>query len=136
MAVATICGGDESVDWRLLPRCIYTSPAFAAVGMMPRQAEELGIETVVGRFDYQYNGMALAEGESGTVYAVMDKKTQRSIGFVIVGAMASELIAFASAAVRDGYTPKDWDKLIVAHPSLAEMLKEASLSAFGLAIHK
>jgi len=136
VAVANICGGDEKIDYRVLPRCIYTSPCFAAVGMTPEQAKVAKIEVVVGTFDYSNNGMALAEGALGTVYTVMDKSTQKTIGFVIVGANASELIAFASTAVRDGYTPNDWKKLIVAHPSLSEMLKDAALSAFEKSIHK
>ncbi len=129
-AVSTIFGRNVPVNLTALPRCIYTLPPFAAVGMTQRQAGERGIPTVVGRADYRGNGMAVAEGESGCVFAVIDKAKGTTIGFQIVGAGAPEMIAAATISVKESYTEDDWTRLIVAHPTLSETLKDAALDGF------
>ena len=80
--------------------------------------------------------MALAEGAAGVVYAIMDKSTQTTLGFQIVGNNASEIIGLATGAVEKKFSLTDWEKIVIAHPSLSEMLKEAALDAFGKAVHK
>ncbi len=136
-AVANIVKpNSEELDVSVMPRCIYTMPCFAAVGMTTEQAKNKGAETVVGSFNYEGNGMALAEGAKGSVYVIMDKNNKKTLGVQIVGENASELISAASFAVSQGTTLEQWEHMIVAHPSLSEMLKEAALDAFGVAVHK
>lgn len=119
-----------------VPSCIYTIPCFASVGLNTVEAERQGFEPVLGTFDYSANGMALAEGASGKVFVVMDKATEQTLGVTIVGENASELIAFGALAVDQRLTVEQWRQMIVAHPSLAEMVREAALDAFGAAVHK
>lgn len=134
-AVDHILGKDAPVDLAAMPRCIYTMPAFAAVGISAAKANQMGRETVVGRFDYSANGMALAEGAEGKVQVVMDKTDQTTLGIQITGECAPELIAFAAMAVKQKTTLEEWRKMIIAHPSLAEMIKEAALDCFGKSVH-
>ena len=89
----------------------------------------------MGSFDYSANGMALAEGAVGRVFVVADKATTKTLGVTIVGENSSEMIAFAAAAVAEGWTTDQWEKTIVAHPSLCEMVREAALAAFGRSVH-
>ncbi|MDO4572919.1 MAG: dihydrolipoyl dehydrogenase [Clostridia bacterium] len=135
-AVADILGRGYDVDFSVLPRCVYTMPCFAAVGITEADAQKRGIRTAIGSFPYEANGMALAEGASGTVYSIMDANSKATIGVQIVGENAAELIGFASLAVKNAMTAAEWERTIVAHPSLSEMLKEAALDSFKLAIHK
>ncbi len=135
-ALASIMGKKKPLDVSVMPRCIYTIPCFAAVGLTTEKAKEAGYEPVIGSFNYEGNGMALAEGATGMAYAIMDKATGKTLGFQIVGENSSEMIAAAAEAVREGKTAEQWETTVVAHPSLAEMLKEAALDAFGKAVHK
>lgn len=135
-AVRNIMGRREAVDLSVMPRCIYTMPAFAAVGISADKAEEMGIAAVTGEFAYGANGMALAKGADGLVRVVMDKENKMTLGVHIVGEDAPEMIAFASAAVRDKMTLNEWERMVVAHPSLSEMMKEAALDCFGKSVHK
>ena len=135
-ALASILGEKKPLDVSVMPRCIYTIPCFAAVGMTTEKAKEAGYEPVLGSFSYEGNGMALAEGAGGMTYAIMDKASGKTLGFQIVGENSSELIAAAAEAVKSGKTAAEWETTVVAHPSLAEMLKEAALDAFGKAVHK
>ena len=42
----------------------------------------------------------------------------------------------AASAVSDALTVEQWEKMVVAHPSLCEMVREAALDAFGRSVHK
>lgn len=119
-----------------VPVCTYTIPCLASVGLTTKNAKEAGYDPVLGSFDYGANGMALAEGASGSVFMIMDRQSHRTLGASIVGENASEMIAFASSAVAAGTTVEQWERTIVAHPSLCEMVREAALDAFGRSVHK
>lgn len=134
-AVGHICGKSQGCDLGAMPRCIYTIPALAAVGMNEKTAKEMGIEIAVGEFSYAGNGMALAEGAEGIVRVIMDKEKKTTLGIQIVGEGAPEMIAFAALAVRNQMTFDEWQQMIVAHPSLSEMIKEAALDCFGKSVH-
>lgn len=134
-AVDHILGCEKPVDLRALPRCIYTIPPFAAVGISAQKAKESGIDAVEGTFSYSGNGMALAENEEGMVTVVMDADTRQTLGVQIVGSGAPEMIAAATFAVQEKTTLEEWQELIVAHPSLSEMIKEAAMDCFGKSIH-
>ena len=135
-ALRHILTGEIDQEKAPIPSCIYTIPCFATVGLTTQAAEAAGLEPVMGTFDYSANGMALAEGASGKVFVVADKATGRTLGVTIVGENASELIAFGALAVEKHLTPEEWEHMVVAHPSLAEMVREAALDAFGAAVHK
>ncbi len=128
--------GEKREKAKATPACIYANPCFASVGMTTAAAEAAGLTPVLGTFDYSGNGMALAEGAAGTVFVVMDKDSRKTLGVTIVGENASEMIAFGAAAVENETTLEQWEKMIVAHPSLCEMVREAALDAFGAAVHK
>lgn len=134
-AVSHILGKEAPTDMETVPRCIYTMPPFSAVGISEEKAKEMGIQAVCGQFSYSGNGMALAEGAEGIVLVVMDQKTTQTLGVQIVGECAPEMTAFASLAVKNKMTAEEWKKLIVAHPSLSEMIKEAALDCFGKSVH-
>ena len=135
-ALADMLGEDRPYGTVPVPVCTYTIPCFAAVGLTTESAKAAGYEPVLGSFDYGANGMALAEGASGAVFVVADRKTTRTLGVTIVGENSSEMIAMAASAVADGLTAEQWEKMIVAHPSLCEMVREAALDAFGRSVHK
>ncbi len=135
-ALADMLGEDKPYGSVPVPVCTYTIPCFASVGLTTESAKAAGYEPVMGSFDYSTNGMALAEGATGSVFVIADKKTTRTLGVTIVGENSSEMIAMATSAVADGLTVDQWEKMIVAHPSLCEMVREAALDAFGKSVHK
>lgn len=135
-ALAHILGEDKPYGSVPVPVCTYTIPCFASVGLTTEGAKAAGYEPVLGSFQYEANGMALAEGASGAVFAVMDKESRKTLGVTIVGENSSEMIALATSAVADGLTVEQWEGMIVAHPSLCEMVREAALDAFGMSVHK
>jgi len=135
-ALADMLGEDRTYGTYPVPACTYTLPCVASVGLTTESAKQAGFEPCLGSFSYDANGMALAEGATGSVYVVMDQKTKTTLGVTIVGENASEMIAFATLAVAKKTSLEEWTEMVVAHPSLCEMVKEAALDAFGQAVHK
>lgn len=133
-ALAHILG--ETHTPTAIPVCTYTIPALARVGLTTEAAKAAGYDPVLGTFDLKANGMALAEGDSGAVFAVADKTSRQTLGITIVSEHAAEMIAFASQAVNHSLSLQQWEDLVVAHPSLCEAVREAALDAFSKAVHK
>lgn len=136
IAVGNMFGEKLEIDESTMPRCVYTLPPFAAVGITRKQATERGIMPVTGSFSFAASGMALAEDAAeGTVRVLVDGATDKVIGTQIVGHGAPEMIATATIAIVCGITVSQWRHVITAHPSLGEALKEAVLDTRQLSLH-
>jgi dihydrolipoamide dehydrogenase len=137
VAVDTILGEDTAMNYDVVPNVVYTHPEVAQVGLTEAQAKEkYGGEMKLARYNFRASGRALALGEvDGLTKIVTAGKDQRIVGVHIVGPQASELIAEATLAMRLEATAEDVAATIHAHPTLAETLREAALSALGRPIH-
>lgn len=125
-----------SVNLDTMPRCVYSLPQFAAVGLTEEAAKQKGIEYEKSLFPYAANGKALASDESaGFVKVLCEKSSGRLIGVHILGGYATELISSAIAAMNMNATISDFGKMIFPHPTLSELIKESVLSVKKRAIH-
>ncbi len=121
----------------IVPRCVYTEPEVASVGLSEAAAAGEGYELAVGRFPFANSGRAMAMGApDGLVKVVVEADGGQLLGVHIIGPHATELIAEAVLALHHGSTIDDFAHLIHAHPTLSEAVKEAVLDARGEAIHK
>ena len=137
VAVANILGGDETVDYRVVPSSIFTHPEIGQVGMTEAQCKEKGIEVDIGRFAYQASSKALCDGETvGSVKLIAARDDGRILGAHIAGEEASTLIAEVASAMAAGMSAKRLADVIHAHPTLPEIIKEAAEDVTGLAVHK
>ena len=64
-AVCNITGDKKKMNSAVMPRCIFTLPNYAAVGMTSQSAREKGYKVITGSFNYAANGMALAKRRRG-----------------------------------------------------------------------
>lgn len=136
VAAVNACGGNERIDYSVVPAAIFSSPEIASVGLREFQARESGIPVVTGTFQYRALGKAHAMGEiSGLFKIVADAKTDRVLGVHIIGAHASDIIHEAALAIKAGLKVKDIADMIHAHPTLSEGLKEAAEDVHNMAIH-
>jgi len=136
IAAKNAMGGDERIDYRVVPTAIFTSPEIASVGLREQQAKEKGITVTIGRFPFRVLGKAQAIGEiAGIIKILSDSVSDRVLGVHIIGPHASDLIHEAALAMRNGLTSKDIAETIHAHPTLSEGLKEAAEDVYGEAIH-
>lgn len=136
IAAENALGGSLRVDYRSVPRCVFSQPELASVGLTAKGATELGYEVSIGRFPFAANGRALAEGDvEGWVKVVMEKRTEEILGIHILGPRATDLIAEAALALQMGAKGSDFVKTFHPHPTLSEPLREASLAALGRPLH-
>jgi dihydrolipoamide dehydrogenase len=118
------------------PGCTYCQPQVASVGLTEAKAKEKGLKYKVSKFPYKASGKAVASGDSeGFVKLITGEKYGEILGAHIVGQEATELIAEVGLAMNLEATVDEISATIHAHPTLSEMIMEASHGAQGHAIH-
>ena len=131
-----IAGQKPHVDLGNVPFIIYTDPEIAWVGKTEEQLQAAGIAYKKGTSGFGANGRALGLGKAkGTIKVLADAQTDRILGVHMIGAMTSELIAEAVAALEFKASSEDIARIIHAHPTLSEVLHEAALAADKRALH-
>ncbi|MGG4555347.1 dihydrolipoyl dehydrogenase [Paenibacillus humicus] len=120
---------------RHVPRCVYTRPEVASVGLNEKEAKEQGIDVKIGKVPFSAIGKALVHGEKeGFVKVIADRKSNDIVGVHMIGAHVTELISQAALAQVLDATPWEIGQTVFAHPSLAEILGEAALAVDGKAV--
>ncbi|HEY7858249.1 MAG TPA: NAD(P)/FAD-dependent oxidoreductase [Candidatus Nanopelagicales bacterium] len=101
VVAANLAGRQTRADYRAIPRAVYTSPVFAAVGHTERTASEAGIEPVVARTPMSQAVRSATEGESdGWLTMLADPGTGLIIGASAMGGHAEEWISEVSLMIR------------------------------------
>ena len=136
VAAENALGRDSTIDYRAVPRCVFSLPEIASVGLTEDEASNRGYQVRCGRFSFSANSMATILGDTrGMVKIVTEQKTGKILGVHIIGPGATSLIAEAALAVKLGASAADIGTTIHAHPTLSEALWEAALDVTGEAIH-
>lgn len=126
----------EPIDYSLVPRCIYTRPEASAVGLTEEEAKAKGFDIKVGKFSFKAIGKALVYGKSdGFVKVIADKETDDILGVHMIGPHVTDLISEAALARVLDATPWEVAETIHPHPTLSEIMGEATLAVDGNAIH-
>ncbi|ARP43396.1 dihydrolipoyl dehydrogenase [Geobacillus sp. 47C-IIb] len=124
------------IDYAMVPRCIYTRPEAAAVGLTEQEAKAKGYDVKVGKFPFKAIGKALVFGEAeGFVKFIADRNTDDLLGVHMVGPHVTDLISEAGLARVLDAAPWEVAHAIHPHPTLSEALAEAALAVDGRAIH-
>lgn len=132
-AVNAILGRPTPVDYRVIPRSIFTSPEIGAVGLTLKQAEDLGFQCAEASVPFVANGRAVAGDETeGFAKIVYEKDTGKILGLHLIGAGATELVAEGAVAMQLGATVADLAGTIHAHPTFAESIQEAARQGAGI----
>ena len=118
------------------PGCTYCHPQVASVGKTERALKAEGIEYTVGKIPFVAIGKAIASGEpDGFAKLLYGKKYGELLGAHIIGENATELIAEMGLALDQELTGAEIHATIHAHPTMSEVIHEATLAAEGHAIH-
>jgi pyruvate/2-oxoglutarate dehydrogenase complex dihydrolipoamide dehydrogenase (E3) component len=116
---------------RLVPYCVFTDPELARVGLSEREAERQGIEARVARLPMSAVFRAQTIGEtSGFMKALIDPRSERILGFAMVGAEAGEVMAVVQTAMLAGLPYTALREAILTHPTMAEGLRGLFTSDF------
>jgi len=134
--VERIVTGYGHVNYDAIPGIVYTHPEIASVGKTEEELEEAGVDYTKGTFPFMANGRAKALAQTdGIVKILADAGTDRILGAHVIGPRAGDLIAELAVAIEFGASAEDVARSSHAHPTLAEVVKEAALAVGGRALH-
>ncbi|KMT60588.1 dihydrolipoamide dehydrogenase [Listeria fleischmannii 1991] len=126
----------EKLNYDLVPRCIYTSPEIASVGISEDIAKERGHSIKKGKFFFRGIGKALVFGESdGFIKICSDKESEDLLGVSMIGPHVTDMISEAALAQVLDATAFEIGETIHPHPTLSEAFAEAALAVDGNQIH-
>lgn len=128
--------GVHTLDKTLIPACTYCFPQVASIGLTEQKANEQGINIKIGRFPFQANGKAIAQGDTeGLVKVIFDEKNGELLGAHLVGNDVTEMIQGFAIAKTMETTEDELMHTVFPHPTLSEMIHESVLDAYQRAIH-
>jgi dihydrolipoamide dehydrogenase len=126
-AAENVMGKHSKIDYKTIPKWTYTIPEISSVGMTEEEAIEAGKSVKVGRAPFAGNGMAAILGQrTGMVKVIKEEGYGEVLGIHMIGPRTTDLIAEATLAMRVEGTPDEIAKTFHIHPSLSEVLWEAS----------
>lgn len=135
-AAQNAMGIDSEMDYRAVPRCIWTCPEVAAVGLTEKDAREKYDNVRVGKFPFRASGKALIFDETDGMVKIITEEKGQILGVHIIGPRATSLIAEATLAMKLDATAEDIKLTMHAHPTLSEAFWEAGLDVSGETIHE
>lgn len=135
IAVQNALGKDKKIDYTAIPRCVYTEPEVAGVGLTEKQLEQQGIEYKIGKFEFRGLGKAQAIGKFQGFIKILADSEDKIVGASIVGPHATDLLTELTLAVNLGLTVEQVGDVIHPHPTLSEGLMEALHDVHGECVH-
>lgn len=114
------------VDYRHLPRCVYTEPQLAVVGLTESEAREQDVLGKVVTEPFSGNDRARAEGEGTGFCKLVLGRRGGLLGVGIVGPAAGELAAVWAVALAGGLGPGRVAGAVLPYPTLAETGRRAA----------
>ncbi|MBI5017894.1 MAG: dihydrolipoyl dehydrogenase [Deltaproteobacteria bacterium] len=134
-AAENALGLERPVERRVIPRCVFSLPEYAAVGLSEEEAAREH-RVKVARSPVKGIGMAQALGElEGLVKLVADADTDRLLGAQVLAPHAGDLIAEVAVAMRAGLPSRALLETLHVHPTLSEGILEVAQALHGQAIH-
>lgn len=136
VVAAALCGEEAaSYDSEVVPRCVYTHPPVAAVGLTAREARSRGHEVVVAEMELGETARAVSdgrrlddgveEGSSGVLVLVGDAGREVLLGASACGPRAEEWIGEAVLAIMAGVSLRVLAGVVHPFPSYAEAVEPA-----------
>jgi dihydrolipoamide dehydrogenase len=124
------------LNYHSVPKCVYSHPQTASVGLTEQEAQEQGFSVKVGKFPFTAIGKALVYGEAeGFAKIIFDEQTKQLLGVHMVGPNVTDLISEAGLATFLETTQMNFAHAIRPHPSLSEIFTEVALDAEDIPIH-
>jgi len=116
----------RKVDYRYMPRCTYTDPELACMGLTEKEAKGQGIEYTVWREKFSANDRALAEGESEGVIKMLVDRKGRPLGIQILGLHGGDLLSEWVAIMNGRVKLSTVASAVYPYPTLGEINKRVT----------
>ncbi|MEW9670888.1 dihydrolipoyl dehydrogenase [Ammoniphilus sp. 3BR4] len=136
IAALNASGQRTPINYHVVPRCVYTQPEIASVGLTEEEARKKGYSVKVEVYKHAANGKAMAiDHTDGFVKIIADQKYGEILGVLLVGSHVTEMIATPSAFMHLEATVEEMANMIYPHPAVSETMMEVAASWLGKGIH-
>jgi pyruvate/2-oxoglutarate dehydrogenase complex dihydrolipoamide dehydrogenase (E3) component len=118
-----LAGRPRTTRDRLIPYCMFIDPELGRVGLGEAEAKRRGIAIRVACLPMNSVLRARTIGETrGFMKALIDARSDRILGFTMLGSGAGEVVAAVQSAMLAGLTYTGLRDAIFTHPTMAEGL--------------
>lgn len=125
VAAKNASGFEIKIDYRAVPKCIYSFPEIASVGLSEKEAREKGYDIKIEMINISTLGKAhLLEEKEGFIKLIADKQFGEILGVVMVGPHVTEMISEATALISLEATVQELESIIHPHPTISEGISE------------
>jgi dihydrolipoamide dehydrogenase len=127
IALNGIRGRNDRLRTAAIPWVVYTFPEIAGVGPTEAEALAQGRKVKTAQVQMRANGRFVAENEKGrgVCKVVVDAESGALLGVHLIGAYASEIVGAATAMVEAELRVNDIRDLVLPHPTVSELVREA-----------
>lgn len=113
----------NSISGRQLPYVVYIDPQLGRIGMNEKEAKKRGYDYLIARMPMSWVARAIETGETeGMIKVIVEAKTDKILGAVILGAEGGEVMAILQVAMLGNLPYTVIRDAIFSHPSIAESL--------------
>ncbi len=120
----SISGNKMKMDYRVVPRAVFTDPQLAGVGLTDAQATEKGINCKCNTVPMELVPKSQAIKDTrGAIKIVIEDKTQEIVGIHILAPQAADLIHEAVMIIKNRMTVDDVIDTLHIFPTLSEAIK-------------
>ena len=114
----------RKVDYTFMPRCIYTDPELATVGLTEAECLEMGIDFEVIKEPFSANDRAITEGATTGFIKLIIGDNGRPVGVQILGPHAGDLLSHWMVALNGRVKPSTVAQAIHPYPTFGEINKK------------
>jgi pyruvate/2-oxoglutarate dehydrogenase complex dihydrolipoamide dehydrogenase (E3) component len=119
-----IAGGAQAIRGQVMPRCVYTHPPVAAVGMTLATAHDAVPDSaIITRVTFGDIARPSTDDlGDGQLFVVADRETGAIVGASGIGSGLDELISQLSLAMETGWPVERLARLVQPFPTLSELI--------------
>jgi len=126
----------HSINYNLIPYCVYTNPEVAFIGFTEKQAKEQKINYKVSKIPLAILGKAKAiNNYHGFAKVIYDLDNKKILGVSIIGPNATEIISEFTLIINENINLENISYYIHPHPTISEIVPEITESLFNNSIH-
>lgn len=135
LACDNIAGSSRAIDYANVPSCIWTDPEIASVGLCEEEARAKCVDVKIAKFPFLASGKAFIKAKTEGFIKIIGDGKGTILGVEIFGEGACDLIAEAVLAKTAGINIEEWSRVVHGHPTLSEIVQEATHQFCGTPIH-
>ena len=126
VAVDNIFDKNTEMTYNAIPRCVYTSPEIAGVGITEANAKAKNIAYKTGKFLFANLGKAMVMNETAGFVKIITDNEDTIIGASIAGPHSTDMISELTLAVQLRLSARELGSVVHPHPTLSEAIMEAA----------